>query len=600
MKPDDIDDEASGFAASSIETRGTGGQDQYRGGRASRAPALSERDVLTSLGEVVYEWSIRDDELRWGPNVLDVLGVGSLAALDTGRRFAALLDPGNDQNRFDVVVTSAEQDRGSGVAYALEYRILPAGAGKPGLWIEDSGRWFAGPDGKPARAHGTIRVINERHERESRLAYLSSYDDLTGQLNRTRFIEVLGETIESVKRFQTSAALILVSVDNLRIINEAYGYDVADQVIALVAKRLATRLRGGDSLGRYSGNKLGVLLHDCDEREVSVAAQRLLAAVREEVITTEWGPVAASVTMGGVAIPRFARDAHEAQSRASEALDLAKMKNRGGFVAYFHSRERDARRRENIGLAEEVVRGLNEQRFCLAFQPLVDAATGETESYECLLRLKRADGTVVSAGNLVPIMEKLGLVRLVDHRVLDLALCELSDNRDIRLAINVLGATAGDADWLARLTAAMRVDPGLKGRITVEITETMALHDIEEACRFVSVLKDIGCSVAIDDFGAGYTSFRNLKLLDVDHVKIDGSFITNLAESAEDQVFVRTLIELARTFHLKTVAECVEDERAAEMLRGWGVDLFQGHLYGAAELERPWGGEETEPARQSA
>ncbi|MEZ5839184.1 MAG: bifunctional diguanylate cyclase/phosphodiesterase [Hyphomicrobiales bacterium] len=549
---------------------------------------LSEREVLTSLGEVVYEWSIGDDQLRWGPNALDVLHVGSFDAINTGRRFAALLDPSNSQSRYDVVVTSAERDRGGGVPYELQYRLLPKAGADKGLWIEDSGRWFVGPDGKPGKAHGTLRIINERHEREERLAYLSSYDELTGQLNRVRFVETLGEVIEDVKRFQISAAFIIVAVDNLRIVNEAYGYDVADQVIALVAKRLATRLRGGDSLGRYSGNKLGVLLRNCDEREVEVAAKRLQAAVREEVITTEWGPVAASVTMGGVVLPRYARDLHEVQSRASEALDLAKLKNRGGFVAYRHSRERDEKRRENIQLADEVVRGLNEKRFSLAYQPVVDARTGAVDSYECLLRLRRADGSVVSAGNIIPIMEKLGLVRLIDNRVLDLALADLISHPELRLAINVSGATAGDMDWLGRLTAAMRLHPDLKGRIIIEITETMALHDIDEACRFVSMLKELGCAVAIDDFGAGYTSFRNLKQLDIDHVKIDGSFIENVANSAEDQVFVRTLIELARTFNLKTVAECVEDPAAAELLNSWGIDLFQGHLYGAASLEKPW------------
>ena len=138
---------------------------------------------MASVGEVPYDWPIDTDELVWGANAADVLPVGGPAAISSGRGYAKLLDPASPTSRFDAVMHSPQRDQGAGVPYQVQYALRPAGADTR-LWIEDTGRWFAGPDGKPARAHGVVRVINERHEREERLAYLSRFDALTGEMNR--------------------------------------------------------------------------------------------------------------------------------------------------------------------------------------------------------------------------------------------------------------------------------------------------------------------------------------------------------------------------------------------------------------------------------
>jgi EAL domain-containing protein (putative c-di-GMP-specific phosphodiesterase class I) len=172
--------------------------------------------------------------------------------------------------------------------------------------------------------------------------------------------------------------------------------------------------------------------------------------------------------------------------------------------------------------------------------------------------------------------------------VLELVLVELNASPDVQLSLNISPDTTTDPDWWSSIEAALKADPAIAQRLIVEITETVAIRDIEDVRGFVTRLKNHGCRIAIDDFGAGYTSFRNLRKLGVDIVKIDGAFVQNVARLADDRAFVQTLIDLARRLDLKTVAEWVQDAESAELLRAWGCDYIQGRFIGLATDERPW------------
>jgi EAL domain-containing protein (putative c-di-GMP-specific phosphodiesterase class I) len=231
---------------------------------------------------------------------------------------------------------------------------------------------------------------------------------------------------------------------------------------------------------------------------------------------------------------------------------------------------------------------LREDRVMFAFQPVVSAATGEVDHYECLLRMRTPDGRIISAGEFVPVIEQLGFIRLIDHYVLDKTLDELTRHPGVRLGFNISGLTAADRPWLRALISKVRNRPDIASRIIVEITETAALYDIEESARFVSALRHAGCHVALDDFGAGHTSLRHLQSLAVDTVKIDGSFIRNLAGNPDSQVFLRHLLGLAKGFGFRTVAECVATAEDAAILQREGVGFLQGYYFGRPSLERPW------------
>jgi EAL domain-containing protein (putative c-di-GMP-specific phosphodiesterase class I) len=312
-----------------------------------------------------------------------------------------------------------------------------------------------------------------------------------------------------------------------------------------------------------------------------VVADRLMAAVRQGHFETTSAKLAATISIGGVALPDRANSAEEAMAHALQALDRARRRRIESFVAYEAGPEEEKLRRRNQALANALISALDEQRMVLELQPMVCAATGKPDHYECLLRMINLDGSRVSAGDFMPIAEQLGLSRLIDLRSQQLAIGLLHQYRDLHVSLNVSGLTSGDNEWLVslhRLTGGQR---SITKRLTIEITETAAIHDLDQTMVFVDTIKDLGCKAAIDDFGVGYTNFRNLKLLNADLVKIDGAFVKNVCQDKGDQVFIKSMVELARAFGMKTVAEWVGDEATSQFLIAAGIDYLQGFYYGA-------------------
>jgi EAL domain-containing protein (putative c-di-GMP-specific phosphodiesterase class I) len=275
-------------------------------------------------------------------------------------------------------------------------------------------------------------------------------------------------------------------------------------------------------------------------------------------------------------------------TRAETALAEAKRAGRDCYSHYRMTHEQREHQRRSLSIGEEVQKALREERVMFAFQPVVAAETGEVDYYECLLRMRNKDGRIVAAGEFVPVLEQLGFIRLIDRYVLDKAIAELSDHPGVRLGFNISGLTAADRPWLRALTSQLRNRPEVASRVVIEITETAALYDLEESARFVAALRETGCRVALDDFGAGHTSLRHLQTLAVDTIKIDGSFVRNLGASPDNQVFLRHLLGLAKGFGFHTVAEGVESAAEAAILRHEGIGYMQGYYYGRPALDRPW------------
>jgi diguanylate cyclase (GGDEF)-like protein len=557
------------------------------------AVPMQASTILASVGQAAFVWDIATDTLTWSDHAGAVFADIPPAALSRGAEFARLIEP--DRTIRSAALRLSPSHGADGTQYRIEYGVR-ARVSAPVLWIEETGCWFPGADGKPARAQGIVRINNERRAREEQLLTLSRNDPLTGELNRTHLIAALTETIEEAQRFHISCAFMLIGIDRLARINDAFGFDVADAVISDVAARIRARLRVGDILGRFSGNKFGLILKNCTVDDMNTAAERFLVGIRDDVVPTRSGPVSVTVSIGAVSVPRYARSTEDAINRAHETLDGVKRRRTGSFAIWRPNVERDAQRRVNIRVTDEIVTALKERRVVMAFEPVVAAASRDTAFYECLIRMERDDGRLLLAPDIVPVAERLGLIRLVDHRVLELVVAELANAPGVELSLNISPDTTMDPDWWASIESLMRAHPGVAERLIVEITETVAIRDLDDLRGFVTRLKNFGSRIAIDDFGAGYTSFRNLRKLGVDIVKIDGAFVQNIARSADDRAFVQTLIDLARRLQIKTVAEWVQDEESAGLLRDWGCDYIQGQLIGLAAAERPWDAQANSPA----
>ena len=537
------------------------------------------RVALAASGCVVYDWDVTGGLIHWSDNAAAVLGadVAASAAL-----FQTRIAP-DDAPLRALALTRHLRTR---EPFLCEYKLRRADGRME--WIEERGHAECDAAGEPIRLIGVLRPITELKQRLSRLERLAFHDDLTGLLNRVRLREQLEQTVERCLRDGVGASLLVVNIDNLGMLNEAYGYDVADEVIVAIGRRVGAAAGPDDHLARVGGNQFALLLDDAGGRRMEAAAHRVLEQVRASVIETMAGPIAVSVSVGGVDLPGSARNFDAALARAEEALEQAKRGGRDRFVAFRHSPERVAVRRRTLATGDRVLAALKERRLRLAFQPIVVAGGGDVAMYECLLRMLDDSGEAMAAAAFMPVVEKLGIVRQVDRRSLELAIEELEADEGIKLAVNVSGMTATDSSARANLLALVKAHERVAPRLVFEITETVAMGDIHESAQFAKSFRDLGCGVALDDFGAGYTSFRHLKQLAIDIVKIDGQFVRDVATSADNQLFVRTLMSLARGFGLKAVAETVETVADADALARYDVDYLQGYLFGRPALERPW------------
>ena len=536
----------------------------------ARSPetALDPRAVLTSIGEVIYDWNVETDALAWSANACDVLGIADSQSIATGAAFALMAEPGSGINRNETISLARETDTGAGIPFRTRYNLrLPDGRR---IAVEDSGRWYAGPGGAPARVHGVLR-IEAGDASQMRLG------------DRGAFVEFIAADVLATASSQKRVTVMIAAIDNLERINDELGFDGGDAVIDEVASRIRRVLRSRDKITRYASNRFAVAMMSCSLSQAPIAARRLRDAVEKTPVATQDGVFPVSLRIGAACAPDHARDAASLMRRAEDALARARAQPHETLVV--HDLRCEARLRREAQLsANAVIDALNERRLVFARQPVVDAHTRETVFCEALARLTRPDMPLLAGGEIMPTVERAGLMDLLDARMLELATGWLAKHPQDQLSVNLSPSTLERPDWISALDGHLALHPGVAGRLIIEITETSAVRDPDRTRMQLEAMKQKGVRIAIDDFGAGHTSFRHLSSFPVDILKIDGAFVQNLPRSPDDRFFVRTLVDLARNLDIRVVAEWVEDEETAAMLAGWGVDYLQGRHCGAPIL----------------
>jgi len=527
---------------------------------------------------VVMDWQVVEDRVQWD-------GATDILPFSTADGTAqTLLETVTRAGRDEL--TALLEDRSPYSCY-FELNLEVASAlGAVGFTFV--GTRVADSEGRTERVIGMLRETTEKQREMQRLTYLATRDELTGHLNRNALRIELQMVISRAMQENRHCAFLVASIDRLARINDGYGFDAGDEVIVGVGERVAKGLRTHDIIGRTAGNKFGVILKNCKESEVAIVAQRLRRAVRDHAIETRAGKVFATISVGAVWLPLAAANSQDAMLRAEQALERARANGRDGFAVYAESHQRETVRLKQMGIADEVVQALKDDRIRLAYQPIIEACSRQPTHYECLLRMVRPDGEVMNAGYFVPAAEQMGIVHLVDRFALETAVGTLARHPNLVLGVNVSGMAASDPAWLQGFIEHVKAHSNVANRLMVELTETASLSQFEENAHFVSQLRELGVRVAIDDFGAGYTSFRNLQMMHVDVVKIDGSYVKDLTASPQNQVFVRTLTGLAKNFDMKVVAEWVGSDQDAALLESFGVDYFQGFHFGHPELKPTW------------
>ncbi|MDO8209260.1 bifunctional diguanylate cyclase/phosphodiesterase [Conexibacter sp. CPCC 206217] len=477
--------------------------------------------------------------------------------------------------------------RGEIRSYRLERRIVHA-TGRS-VWVSLSVSLVRDSSGVPRYCIKQLEDISDRKRFEGQLAYLADHDALTGLYNRRAFQRELDErTVQG----SNGGAVVVIDLDHFKDINDTLGHAAGDEVIVRVARLLAKRLRKTDVLGRLGGDEFATLLSGVGREEAEAVIAELLRVVREQSVVVEDGHPIGLTASAGIAL--FDADTplsgEELLVSADIAMYDAKEAGRDRHAISSETEQRQQQMTERMAWSQRMRDALEQGTFVLYQQPVVDLQTGLPKSHELLLRMRGDNGELIPPAAFLPIAERSGLITEIDRWVTHQAIATIAEQRragrEIRLAVNLSGASVSDPallDMIERDLAKMAPPPG---SLIFEVTETAAIVNLDRARTFAATLAELGCELALDDFGAGFGSFYYLKRLPFDYLKIDGDFIRQLTSSHEDQLVVRAIVEIARGLGKRTVAEFVGDEATMELLRELGVNDGQGfHLGRPAPLE---------------
>ncbi len=453
------------------------------------------------------------------------------------------------------------------------------------IWLEEQGRRKSGLGEMPTEIEGVIRNITAIRRAEKRTSFLATHDELTSVFNMASIRTSLDHLAALTTRQRGEGALLRLRLTNLEDVNSVYGFETGDRLLIEFARRLSQIVRAPDILGRIGEADFALVLYGSDAEDVHAIVKRLFFLLENSPVQTPHGGLYGEFSASATQMRTQASTALEALSQTETALVDGKA---SVLTTYQESMGNKTIRSNRETTADDIINALNERRIRLAYQPIIETKTSTLHHYECLLRLRRADGEIVSAGRFIMAAERLGLVHLLDRRALELAAETLAQDPNVHLALNVSAGTVKDVKAAAGYIVALKALGHATERVTLELTETVALDDPAMASEFSNDVRAMGCEFAIDDFGSGHTTFRNLMAIEADMIKIDGTLIEGIASDVNKQTFVRMMVDLAQTFSVKTVAEMVDDRGDADMLRRLGVDYLQGFMFGVPSAAPSW------------
>ena len=558
--------------------------------RANQAISdLTIRDVMLASAQEIahltnWEWRLNDNSLSWGEGMCRLVGI---KAEDAPRSYAEFLNLIYPEDRPGVAHAIEDAlERNSNILF--EHRLFTRDGVE--LTFRQDGVVLAGSDGVPTKVIFTCQDITQSKIIEQRLKFLAYYDRLTGLPNRFLFKEHLAKALADCKRNCLFLSVIFIDIDSFRAINNTFGREMGDKILRVVSSRLRECLRRSDTAGydvseneitaRFGADEFGIILEGLrDMADAAVVARRLIEALTK-VITVNDNEIFLSCRVGVSVYPDDGNTVDELMKCADSALSSAKELERNSYQ--FYTAELNTKAFVRFALETSLRRAVEKQEFTLAYQPQVNLTSGKVTGVEALIRWAHPELGLVAPMQFIPLAEETGLIVPIGEWVLRTACAQCKAWSDaglaIRMAINLSAGQFKDPgliDMIGQILKETGVSPDL---IELEITESMLMDNIDGSIERLTKLSEFGCRLSIDDFGTGYSSLNYLKRFPVDVLKVDRSFVSDLANSEDDAMIVKAIVTLAHNLNLEVVAEGVETREHLSYLSYLGCDFIQGYL----------------------
>lgn len=431
-------------------------------------------------------------------------------------------------------------------------------------------------------------VTSERQTAEQ-LLYLAERDSLTGLYNRHRFQIELERMLAESGRHRSSSALLYFDLDEFKAINDHFGHRAGDALLIRVAGEVSGMTRRNEMLFRLGGDEFAVLMPGADRGQAEALAERIVRSIAQIPFRFEGQSLHISSSLGIALHPEHAADQDQLVASADAAMYQAKQAGKNAWRAYRADLDTTPEMVNRLSWNERLAHALEHDLFELHYQGVYHTRSRRLIHLEALIRLRdKSSGDLIPPGLFIPVAEKSNKIVEIDRWALRQAVRLLAERPHAPpIAVNLSGRSFDDPGMPGYINDLLRAHGADPARLLIEITETAAVSDLADAERFIEALKQTGCGVCLDDFGAGFASFAYLKHIRVDTIKLDGMFIRNLPHDHDNQVFVRGMVEVARGLGKSTVAECVEDEATLKLLADLGVDKAQGYHLDRPQADHP-------------
>lgn len=436
-----------------------------------------------------------------------------------------------------------------------------------------------------------VEDIGDRLAMMENLREMAEHDSLTGLYNRQYFMTELERVVENVRRGgRRRYALLYIDLDNFKYVNDTLGHIAGDRVLVEVTEMLTHRNRKSDLLVRLGGDEFAILIYDADEEHVMQAANAHRKLLADYIFKYEGNVVQVGCSIGVTLFGDRPTSKEELLVQADIACHVAKRSGRNRVHLFEASDQKNmTTMSEDMGWATRIKNAIEHDRFCLAVQPIMELKSGEVVRQEVLLRLRDDEGGLILPAGFLSSAERFGLMRAIDKWVVSKSIEYLGEqlrkNPQLHFSINLSAESVGDQKILEIITNSLLRYEVPPTAITFEITETVAIANLDAAVEFLNQLREHGCQTALDDFGVGYSSFAYLKDLPVDYVKIDGSFVRDIYRDKLQLAMVRSMNEIAHAMGKYTIAEFVHNEDCMKVLKDEiQVDFIQGYYVGGPRL----------------